>query len=306
LLSQVLNSNQQVTSPPPVNQPNEQQKYWNHFNTPQLFPTNNNSMQYDKLETKSGKVSSLDYLTPVSRPSTTNLNNLSSTNTGVYDQSSFASPTPVPGVPNASQDPLVPSTKRYQNSSASLFAFPGTDGGVSQFGLFGHSNNGYTDDSGFAPVKPSMPTTVAAINPPPGFTADTSNFDIHKQDQQSSNHQQSLFQTYNTFGFPSFDITRTQSQWKNGSNYKVNETSDNSTMQVNGSTGLAYHGIQDMNTNADEQIPDSLFWLMNPTNTNITSSAKDANGNLSEPKATDDSCDQFRYFSPGWTPASIG
>jgi len=336
LLNQVLNSNQQVTSFSPISKSNEQQKYWNHFNTPQLFPTNNNSMQYDKLEAKSVKVGSLDksdYLTPVSRPSATNSNSYSNTNTGSYDSTSFASPTPVSGVPNSSQDPLVPSVKRslndvqtslpYQNvstsSSASLFAFPGTDGGVSQFGLFSHSNsnmNGYSGSSSLPPVKPNVSTTVAVINPPPGFTADTSNFEMHKQEhQQSSAYQQSLFQTSNAFGFPSFDIMRTQSQWKNGGDCILNGIPDNNngipdnnTMQVNGSTGLAYQGIQDMNnTSTGEQTSNSLFWLMNSTSTDITSSAKKgANGTLSEPKATSDSRDQFRYFSPGWTPASIG
>ncbi|RIA88754.1 hypothetical protein C1645_877171 [Glomus cerebriforme] len=303
LLSQVLNSNQQVTSSFSHNRPNEQQKYWNHFNTPQLFPTNSNSMQYDKLEAKPVNLDKTDYLTPVSRPPTTISNGLLNTNTNLYDPTSSASPTTVSGVPNASQDPLVPSTKRsndvkmslpYQNTatspSASLFAFPGTD----QFGLFGHSNNSYTDSS----VKPSISTTVA---PPPGFTADTSNFEMHKQGQQqnSNNYQQSLFQTPNAFGFSSFDIMRTQ--WKNGNDYKINGTPDNNVI------GLTYQGNQDMNTiSASDQNTDPLFWLMDSTNTNISPSKKGTNGSLSEQNATNDPRDQFRYFSHGWTHASIG
>ncbi|CAB4440555.1 unnamed protein product [Rhizophagus irregularis] len=307
LLSQVLN--QPVTSSTSSgssNKLNEQQKYWNHFNTPQLFPTNN-SMQYDKLETKPVISDKLDYLTPVSRPPTSIANGLLNMN---INQTSVASPTPVSGVPNASQDPLVPSTKRslndvktalpYQNMatspspSASLFAFPGSE--VSQFGLFGHSNNGYTDAP---PAKVGTSTTVA---PPPGFTSDPSNFEIHKQgQQQSSNYQQSLFQTSNAFAFPSFDIMRTQ--WNNGSNYKINGTPDNNaTMQVNGTL----QGNRDMNTCASDQTTDSLFWFTDPTDTNLASAKKGTNVSLSDPKATNDSRDQFRYYSPGWTHASIG
>jgi hypothetical protein len=232
-------------------------------------------------------------------------------NISSHNQTSIASPTPVSGVPNASQDPLVPSTKRslndvktalsYQNvttspsPSASLFAFPGSE--VSQFGLFGHSNNGYTDTS---PPKTGTSTTVS---PPPGFTSDPSNFEIHKQgQQQSSNYQQSLFQTPNAFAFSSFDIMRTQ--WKNGSNFKINGTSDNNTtMQANGAT---YQGNRDMNTCAADQTPDSLFWFTNSADTNLASSKNGTNVSLSDPKATNDSRDQFRYYSPGWTHASIG
>ncbi|CAG8573828.1 16237_t:CDS:10, partial [Funneliformis mosseae] len=316
LLNQVLNSNQQVTSFSSVSKPNEQQNYWNQFNTPQLFPTNNASMQFDNLEIKSVKANSLDYLTPVSRPSTTNSNGFSNINTGAYDSTSFASPTPVSGVPNSSQDPLVPTTKRslndgkvsYQNvatpSSASLFAFPGTDGGASQFDLFGHSNsnmNSYSGSSSFTSVKPIVPTTLTA---PPGFTSDTPNLEMHKQDQQQSTYQQSLFQTSNAFGFSSFDIMHTQFPLKNGSDCLFNGMHDN---KINGSNELVYQGIQDTNnTSTNEQHHNSLFWLMNSTNTNITTSSKTGdNGTLSDPKASD-SRDQFRYFSPGWTPASIG
>ncbi|GES74847.1 protein SMG7 [Rhizophagus clarus] len=308
LLSQVLN--QPVTSSILSSSVNktEQQKYWNHFNTPQLFPTNNNPMQYDKLETKSIISDKPDYLTPVSRPPTTISNGLLNMSHS-HNQTSIASPTPVSGVPNASQDPLVPSTKRslndvktalpYQNPatspspSASLFAFPGSE--VSQFGLFGHSNNGYTDTTS------AKVGTSATVAPPPGFASDSSSFEIHKQgQQQNSNYQQSLFQTSNAFAFPSFDIMRTQ--WNNGSNYKINGTSDNNTaMQIN---GTVYQGNRDMNTS--DQTPDSLFWFTNSTDTNITSSKKGANVSLPDQKATNDSRDQFRYYSSGWTHASIG
>ncbi|CAI2174764.1 16152_t:CDS:10 [Funneliformis geosporum] len=312
LLNQVLNSNQQVTSFSPVSKQNEQLKYWNQFNTPQLFPTNNTSMQYDKLETKFVKANSLDYLTPVSRPSTTN--GFSNINTGAYDSTSFASPTPVSGVPNSSQDPLVPSTKRslndsksslsYQNvttpSSASLFAFPDADGGVSQFDLFGHSNSNMNNYSGSTSFSSTVPTTLTA---PPGFTSDTPNLDMDELDQQQNTYQQSLFQTSNAFGFSSFDIMRTQFPLKNGNDCLFNGMHDN---KVNGSNELVYQGEDMNNASTNEQNPNSLFWLMDSTNNNITTSSKTGdNETLSDPKASD-SRDKFRYFSPGWTPASIG
>ncbi|CAG8583611.1 15098_t:CDS:2 [Racocetra fulgida] len=184
----------------------------------------------------------LEFLYPVTRPST-NLNG----NTSAYSQTAFPAHTTISGVPNSSQDPLVPSTKRLSGefnsitphqqataiSSASLFAFPGTDGGVSQFGLFGDPNTsllGFSGTSGHTSAKSSL----SAINPPPGFSSESSAFDLHRHNQQNN---QSLFQPSNVFGFSSFDMS-TQFPWKQRE--YVNGLSDGN-LQVNGTAGLSDH-----------------------------------------------------------------
>ncbi|CAG8643576.1 20194_t:CDS:10 [Dentiscutata erythropus] len=217
LLSQVLKSNKPVPSTLPVTNSINESNYWNQFNTTQLFP--NSNLNAENVEAKSAKQNSLEFLYPVTRPPT-NMNG----NTGAYAQAPFSTHTTISGVPNASQDPLVPSTKRLSGefkpitphqqattiSSASLFAFPGTDGGVSQFGLFGDPN---TSLLGFGtPGHTYAKSSLSVINPPPGFSSESNAFDLHKHSQQN-NH--SLFQPSNVFGFSSFDMS-TQFPWKQG------------------------------------------------------------------------------------------
>ncbi|CAG8534106.1 12023_t:CDS:10 [Cetraspora pellucida] len=235
LLTQVLKSNKSVSSTLPITNSNN----WNQFNTTQLFP-NNNDLNVENVETKQQNF--LEFLYPVTRPST-NLNG----NTSAYSQTAFSAHTTISGVPNASQDPLVPSTKRLSGefnsitphqqstaiSSASLFAFPGTDGGVSQFGLFGDPNTSLIGFSGTAGHN-SAKSGLSAINPPPGFSSESSAFDLHRHNQQNN---QSLFQPSNVFGFSSFDMS-TQFPWKQRE--YVNGLSDGN-LQMNGTTGLSDH-----------------------------------------------------------------
>ncbi|KAF0491318.1 Protein SMG7 [Gigaspora margarita] len=223
LLSQVLKSNKSVPSTLPVTNSINESNCWNQFNTTQLFP--NSNLNVENVEAKSSKQqNSLEFLYPVTRPQT-NINGINGINgnTGAYAQTSFPAHTTISGVPNASQDPLVPSTKRLSGefkpitpqattiSSASLFAFPGTDGGVSQFGLFGDPNTSLLGFSG-TPGHTYAKSSLSVINPPPGFSSDSNAFDLHKHNQQS-NH--SLFQPSNVFGFSSFDMS-TQFPWKQG------------------------------------------------------------------------------------------
>ncbi|CAG8756580.1 5398_t:CDS:2, partial [Racocetra persica] len=236
LLTQVLKSNKSTSSTLPIT---NSTNHWNQFNTTQLFP-NSNNLNVENVETKQQNF--LEFLYPVTRPST-NLNG----NISAYSQTVFPAHTAISGVPNASQDPLVPSTKRLSGefnsitphqqataiSSASLFAFPGTDGGVSQFGLFGDPNTsllGFSGTSGHTSAKSSL----SAINPPPGFSSESSAFDLHRHNQQNN---QSLFQPSNVFGFSSFDMS-TQFPWKQRE--YVNGLSDGN-LQVNGTAGLSDH-----------------------------------------------------------------
>ncbi|CAG8480573.1 10618_t:CDS:10 [Diversispora eburnea] len=247
LLNQVFTSNQKTSSTLPNGSSNDSKNYWNnYFNTQQLFPSTN-AISDDPL--------------PFSISNTTT------------------------GVPNASQDPLVSPKKRSSNelkakasssqqnpitstSSASLFAFPGTDGGVSQFDLFGNSNTGlhnYLSTSTNPSIKPNVITP--AINPPPGFLTESNNYDFQRQNQKQNDSFNQPFQTSNAFGFSSFDLLRWNEKYK-----YTNELTD----------------------------------LSNNGNQNLTPTAKLPNGTLPSSQITNDTHDKFRHFQIGWTPTSIG
>ncbi|CAG8764941.1 2505_t:CDS:2, partial [Acaulospora morrowiae] len=198
LLNQVLASNQKS----PKGNQNDLSIYWNHFNTPQLFPNNN-----ENNETSASQ--KLEFLYASTRPLTNNTNSISNSisNDSFASSPPFSLSTPVSGVPNASLDPLVPPTKRTSSeikptspvtstSSASLFAFPGSDGGVSKFGLFGNSGTNIQNFSNIPSYLQNKPNVMPAttINPPPGFSTESANLDMHR-----GSPNQSRFQTSNAF-----------------------------------------------------------------------------------------------------------
>ncbi|RHZ69848.1 hypothetical protein Glove_277g38 [Diversispora epigaea] len=281
LLNQVFTSNQKASSTLPNGSSNDPKNYWNYFNTQQLFPSTN-AVSNDPLPFS------------ISNNATTGILN------GPQDSSPFPISNTTTGVPNASQDPLVPLKKRSSNelkakassqqnpitstSSASLFAFPGTDGGVSQFDLFGNSNTALhnylgtsTNPSTNPSINPSINhsiksnTITPAINPPPGFLTESNNYDFQRQNQKQNDSFNQSFQTSNAFGFSSFDLLRNQFQWNE--NYKY----------TNELTDLSNNGTQ-----------------------NLTSTAKLPNGTLPSSQITNDTHDKFRHFQIGWAPTSIG